>query len=133
MPTLHRSQLGGGILPACTRSQDLAAPLNGTQDYHIFPFFPDPYFYVSRDFTISLLWLRYSRSPNPRRVTEGSSTVLNVRSRLALIPGGGSTTKIRPARSRLTGSLGFISIVRNSRKLACGCKLCNFFSNWTNQ
>ena len=33
-----------------------------------------------------------------------AGTVLNVLSRLALTPGGGSNTKTRPARNRFTGS-----------------------------
>ena len=45
-----------------------------------------------------------------------TDTVENVRNKLALIPGGGSYTKIRDARSRLTGTFGLISIVMNSLK-----------------
>jgi len=56
-------------------------------------------------------------------------TVLKVRRRLALMPGGGSNTNMRPSLSRLTGTFGFISMVRKSRKPACGCRECNFFSN----
>lgn len=59
--------------------------------------------------------------------------VLNVLSRLALTPGGGSNTNTRPARSRFTGSLGVISIVRKRRKLTCGVSECSFFSSCTNQ
>lgn len=59
-------------------------------------------------------------------------TVLNVLNKLALIPGGGSNTNIRPALNKLTGSLGLISIVRNNLKLAWGCNECNFFSSCTN-
>lgn len=86
--------------------------------------------------------------------------LLNVRSILAFIPGGGSNTKMRPARSRFTGTwgrygqhqtriphdttahsehrkwcvtLGLISMVRKSRKLACGCMEWSFFSSCISQ
>lgn len=65
-------------------------------------------------------------------IAVGSLTVLKVRSKFARIPGGGSNTKMRPALSRFTGSFGFISMVRKSRKAAWGCKLCSFFSSCTN-
>lgn len=93
--------------------------------------------------------------------------LLNVLSMLAFTPGGGSNTKMRPARSRFTGTwgtrrpsltalvrgarqpssthgrelstgrvsprcpptLGLISMVRKSRKQACGCRECSFFSS----
>ena len=40
--------------------------------------------------------------------------VAKVLTRLALTPGGGSNVKIRPARNKLTGSLGLISHVKKS-------------------
>lgn len=60
-------------------------------------------------------------------------TVVKVRIRLALIPGGGSNTKMRPALKRLTGSFGLISVVKNSLNPGWGCSECNFFSNCTSQ
>ena len=57
--------------------------------------------------------------------------VLNVLSRLAETPGGGSNVNTRPARSRLVGSLGLISMVRKSRKAGWGVRLCSFFSSCT--
>ena len=53
---------------------------------------------------------------------------LNVLIRLALMPGGGSKVKILPALRRLTGSLGVMSQVRNSRKPECAWMECSFFS-----
>lgn len=47
-------------------------------------------------------------------------TVLNVRNKLALTPGGGSNTNIRPALNKFTGTAELISIVKNSLKLVCG-------------
>lgn len=55
--------------------------------------------YIIQGLTFIILW---------------AGTALNVRSKLALIPGGGSNTKIRPALRRLTGTLGWISRVRNN-------------------
>lgn len=43
-------------------------------------------------------------------------TVLNVRNKLALTPGGGSKTNIRPALNKFTGTAEFISIVKKSLK-----------------
>lgn len=64
-------------------------------------------------------------------IMRAAGMVLKVLNKLARIPGGGSNTKIRPARSKFTGTFGFISIVRKSLKLACGCSECNFFSSCT--
>jgi hypothetical protein len=47
-------------------------------------------------------------------------TVLNVRNKLALTPGGGSNTNIRPALNKFTGTPEFISMVKNSLKFVCG-------------
>ncbi len=52
-------------------------------------------------------------------IIRAADTVEKVRSKLARTPGGGSYVNMRPARSRLTGRLGLISQVRNSRKLVC--------------
>lgn len=47
-------------------------------------------------------------------------TVLNVRNKFALTPGGGSNTNMRPALNKLTGTAEFISIVKNNLKLVWG-------------
>ena len=60
-----------------------------------------------------------------------AGTALNVRRRLARTPGGGSNTNTRDVRSRFTGTLGLISMVMKSRKLACGLSACSFFSSVT--
>ncbi|CAN7979477.1 unnamed protein product [Ixodes pacificus] len=60
-----------------------------------------------------------------------AGTVEKVRSRLARMPGGGSNRNTRPARSRLTGTLGCTSRVRKSRKDGWGCRACSFFSSCT--
>ena len=59
-------------------------------------------------YTLAILW---------------AGTWLNVLSRLALTPGGGSNTNTRPALSRFVGSFGFISIVKNNLNDGDGWRL----------
>ena len=59
-------------------------------------------------YTLAILW---------------AGTWLNVLSRLALTPGGGSNTNTRPALSRFVGSFGFISIVKNNLNEGDGWRL----------
>ena len=59
-------------------------------------------------YTLAILW---------------AGTWLNVLSRLALTPGGGSNTNTRPALSRFVGSFGLISIVKNNLNDGDGWRL----------
>ena len=53
---------------------------------------------------------RQHRTPSLTRDILDGGNVLNVLRRLARTPGGGSNTKTRPARSRLTGSCSTVHI-----------------------
>jgi len=59
--------------------------------------------------------MKYSRARSfGGLIIRAGGIVANVLKRLARTPGGGSKVMIRPARSRLTGSLGVISQVKKS-------------------
>ncbi len=59
---------------------------------------------------------------------DGVGYPCSVRVRFARTPAAGSKTKTREACSRLTGSLGLISVVRKMRKDAWGVDESSFFS-----
>ncbi len=69
--------------------------------------------------------MKYSlaRSFGGFAIRAGAIAAAKVRCRLALMPGGGSKVKMRPARSRFTGILGVTSQVKKSLKLGCAWML----------
>jgi hypothetical protein len=57
----------------------------------------------------------FDLSAGSRDILDGD-TVLNVLNKLALTPGGGSKVVMRDTLKRFTGTLGLISMVKNSLK-----------------